>query len=128
MFYKIYYIHINNVSDLNKLLSKLHNIGYQESYLSEFSFCPYIIIHKDFEKNKIPIYENINKGYLDMLKTKVILKEDTDIDSFISHAYEIVDDNVNSNSLFECNYFILNYIVIIIFITIEFKIIQIIIN
>ena len=39
MFYKIYYIHINNVSDLNKLLSKLHNIGYQESYLSEFSFC-----------------------------------------------------------------------------------------
>ena len=100
MFYKIYYIHINNVSDLNKLLSKLHNIGYQESYLSEFSFCPYIIIHKDFKKNKIPIYENINKGYLDMLKTKVILKEDTDIDSFISHAYEIVDDNVNSNSLF----------------------------
>lgn len=100
MFYKIYYIHSNNVSDLNKLLSKLHNIGYQESYLSEFSFCPYIIIHKDFEKNKIPIYENINKGYLDMLKTKVILKEDTDIDSFISHAYEIVDDNINSNSLF----------------------------
>ena len=26
--------------------------------------------------------------------------KDTDIDSFISHAYEIVDDNVNSNSLF----------------------------
>ena len=48
MFYKIYYIHINNVSDLTKLLSRLHNIGYQESYLSEFSFCPYIIIHKDF--------------------------------------------------------------------------------
>ena len=35
-----------------------------------------------------------------MLKTKVILKEDSDIDSFISHAYEIVDNNVNSNSLF----------------------------
>ena len=35
-----------------------------------------------------------------MLQTKVILTEDTDIDSFISHAYEIVDDNVNSNSLF----------------------------
>ena len=35
-----------------------------------------------------------------MLKTKVIIKEDSDIDSFISNAYEIVDDNVNSNSLF----------------------------
>lgn len=101
MFYKIYYIHINNINDIQNFLNKLHSLGYSESYLSDFSFCPYIIIHKDFEHNKIPVYENINKGYLDCMKSKVILVECNNTDELISHAYELTKDiNTNNTGLF----------------------------
>lgn len=100
MFYKIYYIDIHNINDIQKLLNNLHKIGYSESYLSDFSFCPYLIIHKDFEHNKYPVYENINKGYLDSMKSKVILIECISSDEFIEHAYEFKNSKINNMSLF----------------------------
>lgn len=98
MFYKIYYIDLHIVEDIQKLLNKLHKLGYPESYLSDFSFCPYLIIHKDFEHNKYPVYENINKGYLDSMKSKVILVECKSSDEFISYAYELSKDTISNNT------------------------------
>ena len=100
MFYKIYYLDLHNVDDIQKLLNSLHKIGYPESYLSDFSFCPYLIIHKDFEYNKYPVYENINKGYLDSMKSKVILTECKSVDEFIEHAYEFKNSEINNIGLF----------------------------
>lgn len=100
MFYKIYYIDLHIVGDIQKLLDKLHKLGYPESYLSDFSFCPYLIIHKDFEHNKYPVYENINKGYLDSMKSKVILVECKSSDEFISYAYKLSNDTNFNNGLF----------------------------
>lgn len=98
MFYKIYFIDLHIVEDIQKLLDKLHKLGYPESYLSDFSFCPYLIIHKDFEHNKYPVYENINKGYLDSMKSKVILIECKSSDELIGHAYELSKDTCSVNN------------------------------
>ncbi len=101
MFYKIYYIDLHLVEDIKKLLDKLHKLGYPETYLSDFSFCPYLIIHKDFEHNKYPVYENINKGYLDSMRSKVILIKCKSSSELIEYAYELTNDNNSiSNGLF----------------------------
>ena len=92
MFYTIYYINLNNV-DFSELLKQLHKLGFPESYLNDFGFCPYLIIHKDFETNTKPVYDNINGGYLNSIKSKCIVIEDTTISDFIEHAKELCNKN-----------------------------------
>lgn len=99
MFYTIYYINLKNIN-FKELLDKLHKIGFPESYLNDFTFCPYLIIHKDFKDNKTPVYENINEGYLKSIKSKCILVESFDIDNFINNAYKLLDNYLNTNTLF----------------------------
>lgn len=100
MFYKIYYIDLHIVENIQSLLTNLHKLGYPESYLSDFDFCPYLIVHKDFEHNKYPIYENINKGYLDYIQSKSILIECKSVDELIEHAYEFKVTTSSFNGLF----------------------------
>lgn len=92
----IYYIYLLNI-DIDNLIKKLTKLGFQESYLNDLTFCPYLIIHKDFEFNKLSIYENINKGYLNLLKEKTNLIEDTSISSFIQHAKELIIEVTNNH-------------------------------
>ena len=49
----IYFINLLNISNIDKniLIEQLIKIGYSEQYLNDISFCPYLIIHKDFEDN-----------------------------------------------------------------------------
>lgn len=84
----ISYIDLTNLSDADRtyLIEKLINIGYKESYLNDFTFCPYLIIHKDFEDHKTPIYENINKGFLTKLISLTTIQEYKNVNNFISAA------------------------------------------
>ena len=84
----ISYIDLTNLSDADRtyLIEKLINIGYKESYLNDFTFCPYLIIHKDFEDHKTPIYENINKGFLTKLISLTTTQEYKNVNNFISAA------------------------------------------
>jgi len=85
----IYYISIKHIK-LEELLNKLHSLGYKEQYINDVSFCPYMIVHKNFEKGKNDfIYENINIGLLERLKGYFNIMEDDNIDDFILHADEI---------------------------------------
>lgn len=100
----IYYINLINIDfdKINKLIEKLIYIGYKGTKLNNISFCPYLIIHKDFE-NTDYIFENINEGYLNLLKNNklVIIKELNNIEVFISKSIEIKNNNLNNlNKLF----------------------------
>lgn len=94
----IYYINLINIDfdKINKLIEKLIYIGYKGTKLNNISFCPYLIIHKDFE-NTDYIFENINEGYLNLLKNNklVIIKELHNIEDFISKSIEIKNNNLN---------------------------------
>ena len=92
MFCTIYYINLNNI-DFPELLKQLHKLGFPESYLNDFRFCPYLTIHKDFETNTKPVYNNINEGYLNSIKSKCIVIEDNNIPDFINHAKELCPGN-----------------------------------
>ena len=87
----ISFIDLTNLSDSDRtyLIEKLNNIGYKESYLNDFTFCPYLIIHKDFEDNKTPIYENINKGFLTKLISLTTTQEYKNLNNFISAAINL---------------------------------------
>lgn len=98
----IYYINLNKFSDFDKetIIEKMINMGYEKSYLSDYSFCPYLIIHKDFEDHKTPVYENINKGFLIKLKSEMNIQEITDKDNFITAAFNLYKHNQYINKLF----------------------------
>lgn len=82
----VYFINLKEVK-VDDLLDKLHSLGYDQQYMNELSFCPYLIVHKNFEKGKSGfVYENISLGLLERLKGYFNVIEDTDIDSFITHA------------------------------------------
>lgn len=86
---KLFYINLKEIK-VDELLDKLHSLGYEQKYMNELSFCPYLIVHKNFEKDKEDfIYENINLGLLERLKAYFELNEDTNINDFITHAAEI---------------------------------------
>ena len=94
----IYFINLLNFSniDINIIVEKLIKIGYSEQFLNDISFCPYLIIHKDFEDNLTPTYENINEGFLNKLKEKFNIKEFFDIYDFISTAKSLLINDINS--------------------------------
>lgn len=98
----ISYIDLTNLSDADKtyLIEKLNNIGYKDCYLNDFSFCPYLIIHKDFEDHKTLVYENINKGFLVKLISLTITQEYKNINNFISAAITLFKNNNPINKLF----------------------------
>lgn len=83
--FQISYINVNNV-DIQELLKRLHKLGFQESYLNDFRFCPYFIIYKNPDTNKTPKYKNINEGYLNHIKSNYVTTEYTDISDFIDCA------------------------------------------
>lgn len=97
--FTIIYINLINLDydDIKFLINKLITIGFQKTILNNLNFCPYLIIHKDFENNEQYIFENINKGFLDYLKDNKNLNfiEETNIDNFITKAIEIRNNNVN---------------------------------
>lgn len=85
----VYFINLKNIK-IEETLDKLHSLGYRPQYMNEISFCPYLIVHKNFEKNKEDyVYENINIGLLERLKSYFNVVEDTDVGEFITHASEI---------------------------------------
>ncbi len=97
IFMKIYVINLKNIENLNKFLDKLHNIGYKEQYLNDISFCPYLIIHKNFDSTKTDfIYENINEGYLKMLTNNFNVIQIDNVDDFISYSISVQSENENS--------------------------------
>lgn len=94
---KIYVINLKNIKDINKFLIKLHNVGYKEQYLNDISFCPYLILHKNFDSTKSDfLYENINEGYLKMLTDKFDVIHVDNVDDFISYSISIQHENENS--------------------------------
>ena len=94
---KIYVINLKNIKDINKFLIKLRNVGYKEQYLNDISFCPYLIIHKNFDLSKSDfIYENINEGYLKMLTDNFEVIHVDNVDDFISYGISIQHENENS--------------------------------
>lgn len=98
-----YFINLNSISTIDKdiLIEKLIEIGYKETSLNDISFCPYLIIHKDFENNTDLIYENINEGFLNKLILEKKIKEVKDCFDFISAARSLTPDDIEPiNSLF----------------------------
>ena len=98
----IYFINLLNISNIDKniLIEQLIKIGYSEQYLNDISFCPYLIIHKDFEDNLTPTYENINEGFLNKIKENLNIEEVFNIYDFISAAKSLLIKNNNINNLF----------------------------
>lgn len=84
----IYTINLNTV-DYDYLFQKLQNIGYKQLYMGEMSFCPHLIVLKDPEDSKSYVYENVNDGFLRAIKKNHEVIEDTDINTFISHAINL---------------------------------------
>lgn len=86
---RLFYISLKEIK-VDELLEKLHSLGYEKKYMNEISFCPYLIVHKNFEKGKEDyVYENINLGLLERLKAYFELVEDKSMDDFVTHAAEI---------------------------------------
>jgi hypothetical protein len=97
-----YFINLNSISTIDKdiLIEKLIEIGYKETTLNDISFCPYLIIHKDFENNSDLIYENINEGFLNKLILEKKIEEVKDSFDFISAARSLSPEIETMNGLF----------------------------
>lgn len=98
--YTVYYINTDNDINYNEIIQRLLKIGYNEEYLNEFSFCPYLLLHLDYKTSKYPVYENVNKGYLDALGSKCVLKECESEDEFIEIAQNLYRDKKEKTGLF----------------------------
>lgn len=97
---KVYFINLDNVN-VNRLIGKLLSLGYKETYLNELSFCPYMIIHKNFDRTKTDVmYENINIGFLEKIKENLETIEVETEDEFIGYADDLIKGRADINKLF----------------------------
>jgi hypothetical protein len=97
---KVYFINLDNVN-VNRLIGKLLSLGYKETYLNELSFCPYMIIHKNFDRTKTDVmYENINIGFLERIKENLETIEAETEDEFIGYADDLINGRTDINRLF----------------------------
>ena len=95
-----YYIKLESQINTEILIEKLNEMKFKHTYLNDMSFCPYLIIHKDYEDKETPVYENINEGFLNKIKTNNKIEEITNIDDFISAARSLQIDDDEPYALF----------------------------
>lgn len=87
---KIYAISLHDIDNHQRLIGKLLKLGYDETYLNDIGFCPWLIVHKTFDPQKTCVeYENINIGFLEKLKTSFDVIIDKDETEFVNHANDL---------------------------------------
>ena len=86
--------------DVNDFSEKLRAVKIEIGYLSDFSFCPYIICYKNSDNDFM--VNNINEGLLKSIKENnqysIIVCDD--VSDFIETALSIKSDKILQNTLF----------------------------
>ena len=86
--------------DVNGFSEKLRAVKIEIGYLSDFSFCPYIVCYKNSDNEFI--INNINEGFLNYIKENnqysIIVCDD--VEDVIETALSIKSDKILQNTLF----------------------------
>lgn len=90
----------NSPFDVNDFSERLRAVKIEIGYLSDLSFCPYIICYKNPDNDFI--INNINEGFLNSIKenNQYSLIVCDDIYDFIETALSIKSDKILQNTLF----------------------------
>ena len=86
--------------DVNDFSERLRSVKIEIGYLSDFSFCPYIVCYKNLDNDFI--INNINEGFLNYIKENehYSLIVCDDVSDFIETALSIKSDKILQNTLF----------------------------
>lgn len=86
--------------DVNDFSERLRAVKIEIGYLSDLSFCPYIVCYKNPDNDFI--VNNINEGFLNYIKEneQYSIIVCNDVSDFIETALSIKSDKILQNTLF----------------------------